>query len=136
MLCLVNLDALAEGILDRKTYLHDRYDLRTGGQLRQPRVASSSGGCGRERAIFGLARALLAALYLGKFPVSRNAIPPTRKRLPSFVGWSLVLGLRAGVDNSTHVWSQAALSKLTRTGDLRQTEGGRAESGAAPSKNH
>lgn len=49
MLCLVNLDALTERIFDRQTYLLYRYDLRTGGQLRQPRVAPSRGGCGRER---------------------------------------------------------------------------------------
>lgn len=63
----------------------DLYDLRTGGQLRQPMVAPRVVGGGASGAIFGLAGALLGALYR-KFRVSRDAIRPTLKSLPSLPG--------------------------------------------------
>ena len=87
--------ALAERIFDRKTYLLIYTICGLAGSCVSlwwhPRVVGA-GACG---AIFGLAGALLGALDLGKLPVRRDAIRPTLKSLPSFAGWSLVLGFKS-----------------------------------------
>jgi len=103
MWCLLNLGALAERILDRKSYLLIYTLCGIAGSCVSVWWHPAVVGAGASGAIFGLAGALLAALYLGKFPGSREAIQPTLKSLLSFAGWNLFLGLRAGVDNSAHV---------------------------------
>ena len=103
MWCLLNLGALAERILDRKIYLLIYTLCGLAGSCVSAWWHPEVVGAGASGAIFGLAGALLAAFYLGKFPVSRAAIQPTLKSLLSFAGWNLFLGLRAGVDNSAHV---------------------------------
>lgn len=60
-------------------------------------------GAGASGAIFGLAGALIAALYLGKLPISKEAIRSTLKSLVAFAGYNLLFGLRPGVDNSAHL---------------------------------
>jgi len=103
MWCLLNLGALAERILDRKTYVLIYTLCGLAGSCVSAWWHPEVVGAGASGAIFGLAGALLAALYLGKLPVSRDAIRPTLKSLLSFAGWNLFLGLRAGVDNSAHL---------------------------------
>src|SRR5215470_947881 len=103
MWCLLNLGALAERILDRKTYVLIYTLCGLAGSCVSAWWHPEVVGAGASGAIFGLAGALLAALYLGKLPISRDAIRPTLKSLLSFAGWNLLLGLRPGVDNSAHL---------------------------------
>jgi tetratricopeptide (TPR) repeat protein len=65
-------------------------------------------GAGASGAIFGLAGALLAALYLGKLPIPKDAIRATMKSLLIFSAYNLFLGLRSGVDNSAHIGGLAS----------------------------
>ena len=103
MWCLLNLGALAERILDRETYLLIYSLCGLAGSCVSVWWHPKKIGAGASGAIFGLAGALLTALYLGKLPFRKDSIRPTLKSLLSFAGWNLFLGLRAGVDNSAHV---------------------------------
>src|SRR5262249_36586305 len=61
-------------------------------------------GAGASGAIFGLAGALIAALYLGHLPISRQAMQGTLKSLLSFAAYNLFFGAVApGIDNSAHI---------------------------------
>ena len=60
-------------------------------------------GVGASGAIFGLAGALIAALYLGHLPISRQAIQGTLKSLLLFAGYNLFFGVLPGIDNSAHI---------------------------------
>jgi rhomboid protease GluP len=103
MWCLLSLGALAERILDPKTYLLIYSLCGLAGSCVSVWWHPKMVGAGASGAIFGLAGAVLAALYLGNFPFRKEAIRPILKSLLSFAGWNLFLGLRAGVDNSAHV---------------------------------
>ena len=83
MWCLLNLGKLAERILDRKTYLLIYTLCGLVGSCISAWWHPQVVGAGASGAIFGLAGALLAALYLGKFPGkprrhSSDAEEPTR----------------------------------------------------------
>lgn len=103
MWCLLNLGRLAERVFDRWTYLLVYTASGLAGSLaslwRHPTVV----GAGASGAIFGLAGALIAALYLGKLPIPREAMKATMKSLLSFAAYNLFLGLRAGIDNAAHI---------------------------------
>jgi rhomboid protease GluP len=63
---------------------------------------------GASGAVFGVAGALIAALYLGKLPVDRRALRPTLKSLVSFAGYNLIFGFvgnaaGVGIDNGAHI---------------------------------
>jgi len=59
---------------------------------------------GASGAIFGLAGALIAALYLGHLPISKQAIQGTLKSLLLFAGYNLFFGAAVpGIDNSAHI---------------------------------
>ena len=61
-------------------------------------------GVGASGAIFGLAGALIAALYLGHLPISKQAIQGTLKSLLMFAGYNLFFGAAIpGIDNSAHI---------------------------------
>ena len=60
-------------------------------------------GVGASGAIFGMAGALIAALYLGKLPIPKEAVKSTMKSLLSFAAYNLLFGLSAGIDNAAHV---------------------------------
>jgi rhomboid protease GluP len=95
--CLLSLGALAERILDPKTYLLIYSLCGLAGSCVSVWWHPKMVGAGASGAIFGLAGAVLAALYLGNFPFRKEAIRPILKSLLSFAGWNLFLGLRAGV---------------------------------------
>lgn len=103
MWCLWNLGKLAERILDRWTYLFVYTATGIGGSLASLWWHPLTVGAGASGAIFGLAGALIAVLYLGKLPISKDAIKPTLKSLLSFAGYNLIFGLTAGVDNAAHL---------------------------------
>jgi len=61
-------------------------------------------GVGASGAIFGLAGALIAALYLGHLPIPKSAVRGTLKSLVLFAVYNLFFGAAVGViDNSAHI---------------------------------
>ena len=103
MWCLWNLGKLAERIFDRWTYLLVYTATGIGGSLASLWWHPLSTGAGASGAIFGLAGALIAVLYLGKLPIAGAALKPTLKSLLSFAGYNLFFGLSAGIDNAAHL---------------------------------
>jgi rhomboid protease GluP len=103
MWCLLNLGALAERVFDRWTYVLIYTVSGITGSLTSLWWHPMVYGAGASGAIFGLAGALLAALYLGKFPIPRSALKGTMKSLVMFAGYNLLFGLVPGIDNSAHI---------------------------------
>jgi membrane associated rhomboid family serine protease len=103
MWCLWNLGRLAERIFDRWTYLLVYTATGIGGSLASLWWHPLTVGAGASGAIFGLAGALIAVLYLGKLPIAGAALKPTLKSLLSFAGYNLFFGLSAGIDNAAHL---------------------------------
>ncbi len=103
MWCLWNLGRLAERIFDRWTYLLVYTASGIGGSLASLWWHPKGIGAGASGAIFGLAGALIAVLYLGKLPISREALRPTLKSLISFAAYNLFFGLVPGIDNAAHL---------------------------------
>jgi rhomboid protease GluP len=104
MWCLWNLGFLAERIFSPWTYVLVYTVSGIAGGVasawRHPHVV----GVGASGAIFGLAGALIAALYLGKFSAPQEAIRGTRKSLLSFAGYNLLFGaVVPAIDNTAHV---------------------------------
>ena len=59
---------------------------------------------GASGAIFGIAGALIAALYLGKLPVPPAALRGTLRSLLSFAAYNLLFGAVVPfIDNSAHI---------------------------------
>jgi rhomboid protease GluP len=107
MWCLWNLGALAERILGRWTYFAVYTACGIAGSLLSLLVSTwwspfriSVGASG---AIFGLAGALIAAIYLGKLPFPKEALRGISRSLVSFAGYNLLFGFLPGIDNSAHV---------------------------------
>jgi membrane associated rhomboid family serine protease len=103
MWCLWNLGRLAERIFDRWTYLLVYTASGIGGSLASLWWHPRSIGAGASGAIFGLAGALIAVLYLGKLPIAKEALKPTLKSLISFAAYNLFFGLVPGIDNAAHL---------------------------------
>jgi rhomboid protease GluP len=104
MWCLWNLGLLAEGIFDRWTYLLTYTFCGLAGSLASLAVHPTRVGAGASGAIFGLAGALIAALYLGSLPVSPRALRSTLKSLISFAGYNLFFGaVVPSIDNAAHL---------------------------------
>jgi rhomboid protease GluP len=104
MWCLWNLGALAERIFDRWTYFATYTLCGIAGSLVSIALHPTRVGAGASGAIFGMAGALIAALYLGHLPVHPNALKATLKSLLSFAGYNLFFGaVVPGIDNSAHL---------------------------------
>src|ERR1700719_4554675 len=104
MWCLWNLGLLAERVFDPWTYVLIYTACGLAGSLGSLWWHPMSVGAGASGAIFGLAGALIAALYLGHLPIPRQAIQGTLKSLLSFAGYNLFFGAVArGIDNSAHI---------------------------------
>jgi len=101
--CLWNLGALAERVFDGWTYFLVYTLSGFGGSLVSLWWHPMVIGAGASGAIFGLAGALIAALYLGKLPIPKEAIQKTLRSLLLFAGYNLFFGLSAGIDNSAHL---------------------------------
>ncbi len=108
MWCLWNLGRLAERIFDRWTYLLVYTASGIGGSLASLWWHPRGYGAGASGAIFGLAGALIAVLYLGKLPISKEALKPTLKSLITFAAYNLFFGLVPGIDNAAHLGGLAA----------------------------
>ena len=104
MWCLWSLGALAERIFDRWTYFITYCLCGLGGSLASIVIHPNGVGVGASGAIFGVAGALIAALYLGNLPVHPGALKATLKSLLSFAAYNLIFGaVVPGIDNSAHV---------------------------------
>lgn len=103
MWCLWNLGALAKRIFDPWTYVLAYTACGLAGSISSlwwhPQVV----GAGASGAIFGLAGALITALYLGRLPIAKQAIQGTLRSLLVFAGYNLFFGLAPGIDNSAHL---------------------------------
>jgi rhomboid protease GluP len=104
MWCLWNLGLLAERIFDPWTYVLIYTFCGLAGSLASLWWHPMAVGVGASGAIFGLAGALIAALYLGHLPISKQAIQGTLKSLLMFAGYNLFFGAAIQVvDNSAHI---------------------------------
>jgi rhomboid protease GluP len=104
MWCLWNLGLLAERIFDPWTYVLTYTACGLGGSLASLWWHPMVIGAGASGAIFGLAGALIAALYLGKLPIPKEAMRGTLKSLLAFAGYNLFFGAAVGgIDNSAHI---------------------------------
>ncbi len=108
MWCLWNLGMLAERIFDRWSYLLVYTASGIAGSLASLWWHPRGVGAGASGAIFGLAGGLIAVLYLGKLPISKEALKPTLKSLIMFAAYNLFFGLVPGIDNSAHLGGLAA----------------------------
>ena len=104
MWCLWNLGFLAERIFDPWTYLLAYTFSGLTGSIASLWWHPMSVGVGASGAIFGLAGALIAALYLGHLPIPKEAMRATLKSLVAFAGYNLFFGaVSKVVDNSAHI---------------------------------
>jgi membrane associated rhomboid family serine protease len=104
MWCLWDLGNLAERIFDRWTYLLTYTACGLAGSVSSLWWHPLVVGAGASGAIFGLAGALIAALYLGRLPFPKKAVAHTLKSLLLFAGYNLFFGaVGSRIDNSAHV---------------------------------
>ena len=104
MWCLWNLGRLAERILGPWTYLLTYTVCGIAGSLASLWIHPIVIGAGASGAIFGLAGALITALYLGKLPYPGQMLRGLMRSLLSFAGYNLFFGaVVPGIDNSAHV---------------------------------
>jgi len=103
MWCLLNLGVLAQRIFDRWTYLLIYTATGVAGSIASLAWHPTVVGAGASGAIFGLAGALISALYLGKLPIPKEAIQSTMKSLLSFAAYNLLFGLSGSIDNAAHI---------------------------------
>jgi membrane associated rhomboid family serine protease len=104
MWCLWNLGFLAERVFEPWTYVLTYTICGLAGSLASLWWHPMTVGVGASGAIFGLAGALIAALYLGHLPISKQAIQGTLRSLLTFAGYNLFFGAVArGIDNSAHI---------------------------------
>jgi rhomboid protease GluP len=104
MWALWNLGMLAEYLYGPKTflalYLLSGLAASLVSLAHNPLVPTA----GASGAIFGVAGALIATLYLGKLPTPRSALRTTLISLLVFAGYSLVYGfVKGGIDNGAHI---------------------------------
>lgn len=104
MWCLWNLGILAEQIFDRWTYFGVYTFCGLAGSLVSISLHPERISAGASAAVFGLAGALISALYLGHLPIQPSALKATLKSLVSFAGYNLFFGaVVRGIDNSAHI---------------------------------
>jgi len=104
MWCLWNLGRMAERILGAWTYLLTYTACGIAGSLVSLWIHPGVVGAGASGAIFGLAGALITAIYLGKLPYPGQMLRGLMKSLLSFAGYNLFFGaVVPGIDNSAHI---------------------------------
>lgn len=104
MWCLWDLGLLAEYLYGPKTFLAVYLLSGLAGSIvslaHNPLVTTA----GASGAIFGIAGALIATLYLGKLAAPRGALRTSLISLVVFAAYSLAYGfLKGGVDNGAHI---------------------------------
>jgi membrane associated rhomboid family serine protease len=103
MWCLWNLGLLAEHVFDGWAYVLIYTICGIGGSIASLAWHPLVTGAGASGAVFGLAGALIAALYLGHMH-ARQALRGTIKSLVLFAVYNLAFGAAIpGIDNSAHI---------------------------------
>jgi len=98
------LGDLAERIFDRWVYLTMYTCCGLAGSLAAAWWNPMTGTVGASGAIFGIAGALISALYLGKLPLSKSEVQSTLKNLLFVVGLNLLIGARSqSISNAAHI---------------------------------
>ena len=104
MWCLWDLGRMSERIFGGWTYLLIYTSCGITGSLASLWLHPMVVGAGASGAIFGLAGALITALYLGKLPYPGQALRGMMRSLLTFAGYNLLFGAAIpGIDNSAHV---------------------------------
>lgn len=104
MWCLWNLGALCESLYGPWTYFAIYLLCGLGASVASAAWHPYVPSVGASGAIFGLAGALIAAIKLGEFSVSRSALSGTLRSLGGFVVYNLIFGaIIPGIDNTAHV---------------------------------
>lgn len=104
MWCLWDLGALAEIIFGSAPYLFIYLLCGIGGSVASVWWHPLVVGAGASGAVFGIAGALIAAIYLGHLPFPKAALKGTLRSLFVFAGFNLFFGaVVAHVDNSAHI---------------------------------
>ncbi len=104
MWALWDVGFLAEQLYGPRTFLAVYLMSGVAGSLASLARNATIVSAGASGAIFGLAGALIATLYLGKLPVERKALRASLVSLLVFAGYNLVYGfLKAHIDNGAHV---------------------------------
>ena len=104
MWCLWNLGMLAERVFDGWAYVLIYTACGIAGSLAGLALHPLVTAAGASGAIFGLAGALIAALYLGHLGIPRQALRGTIKSLVMFAIYNLAFGAAIpGIDNSAHI---------------------------------
>ena len=104
MWCLWNLGMLAERLFEPWTYVLIYTASGLAGSLASVWWHPHIVGVGASGAIFGLAGAMIAALYLGRLPIPKDALRGTLRSLLSFAGYNLLFGaVVPGIDNTAHI---------------------------------
>jgi rhomboid protease GluP len=109
MWCLWNLGPLAERIFGRVSYLTLYLICGLAGSVASLWWHPMVVGVGASGAIFGVAGALITALFLGKLPLPKAAMRGTLQSLVIFAVLNLGIGqVAGGIDNSAHIGGLAA----------------------------
>jgi rhomboid protease GluP len=104
MWCLWNLGFLAERIFDPWMYVLTYTACGLAGSIASLWLHPMVPGVGASGAIFGVAGALIAALYLGHLPIAPGAMRSTLRSLVAFAGYNLFFGaVTPAIDNSAHI---------------------------------
>ena len=104
MWCLWDLGRLSERILGGWTYFLTYTACGIAGSLASLWIHPGAAGAGASGAIFGLAGALIAALYLGRLPYPRQMLRGLLRSLLTFAGYNLFFGaVVPAIDNSAHI---------------------------------
>jgi rhomboid protease GluP len=104
MWCLWDLGRLSERIFGGWTYLLVYTTCGIAGSLASLWLHPMVVGAGASGAIFGLAGALITALYLGKLPYPGQVLRGMMRSLLTFAGYNLFFGaVIPGIDNSAHI---------------------------------
>jgi rhomboid protease GluP len=104
MWCLWNLGQLAEFVFGRWTTFLVYSLCGVAGSVASLWWHPLVVGVGASGAIFGLAGALIAAIYLGKLPYGKAGFRGVFKSLLAFAGYNLLFGAAIpGIDNSAHI---------------------------------
>jgi len=104
MWCLWDLGALCESLYGTWTFGFIYFISAVAGGLASVGLHPERLSVGASGAIFGLAGALIASLYLGEFTLPRPVIQMQLRSIIFFVGYNIVIGAIAGpTDNLCHV---------------------------------
>jgi len=104
MWALFVLGRLAEGLFGRWTYLASYMIAGVAGSFASLVWNPMGVSAGASGAIFGIAGALIAALYIGKLPIPKQQIRPVLATLAFWAAFDLLYGIwKTGVDNAAHI---------------------------------